>query len=162
MLKSLQSRARIHEARTAGQYDTVRMLFEAYERALGFSLDFQRFDQELELLPGRYAAPGGCILLAYRDDGEPTGCVALRPLEAGICEMKRLFVLPDAQGQGIGRDLAIAIIERARELGYKKMRLDTVASLIAANTLYATLGFHSIAAYCHNPLPGARFFELEL
>lgn len=151
----------IRVATSAEQYQVVRLLFEAYERALGFSLEFQNFDEELEQLPGRYAAPGGCILLAYQGE-QPVGCVALRSLAPGICEMKRLFVLPDARGLHVGRALAVVVIEQARALGYRKMRLDTIEALRQANALYAALGFQPIAAYCHNPFPDARFFERVL
>lgn len=92
----------------------------------------------------------------------PVGCVALHPLEPGIFEMKRLYTLPEVRGMGVGRMLAGAIVERGRELGYRKMRLDTVARLREAAALYASLGFRPIEPYCHNPFPDASFFELDL
>ena len=146
--------------------DRVRGLFTSYADSLGFDLDFQDFDQELAGLPGAYGPPRGCILLAVRAAAggveELTGCVALRPLETDICEMKRLYVLPAHRGTGLGRDLAHAIIARARALGYARMRLDTVDTMHAAMGLYRSLGFTPINAYCANPLAGARYFELDL
>jgi GNAT superfamily N-acetyltransferase len=148
----------IAEAASAEDWAAARGLFEAYARSLDFDLEFQGFSQELATLPGDYAPPLGCILLA-RDAAGPVGCVALRPLGGDVCEMKRLFVAPAARGRGIGRQLAETVLERARALGYKRMRLDTVSSMRAAEQLYASLGFRPIAPYCFNPLPGARFYE---
>lgn len=152
----------IAEASTPAHYADARRLFTAYAESLPFDLDFQGFAAELAGLPGAYAPPRGCILLAMRD-GEALGCVALRPLEeAGLCEMKRLYVQPAARGTGLGRRLAEAVTERAGTLGYSHMRLDTVAGMTAANRLYGSLGFRVTAPYCHNPLADARFYELTL
>ncbi|CAN5201689.1 GNAT family N-acetyltransferase [soil metagenome] len=139
----------------------ARTLFEEYAASLGFSLAFQRFDEELDTLPGRYAPPSGTILLA-RVAGEVAGCVALRRLEAGICEMKRLYVRPRFVGRGAGRALVRAIVDEARAAGYTAMRLDTVAAMTPAIALYVSLGFRDIAPYTENPIDGARFFELRL
>lgn len=136
-------------------------LFRDYAASLEFGLDFQDFDGEVAGLPGEYAPSGGRLLLA-RHAGRTAGCVALRPFEPGICEMKRLFVVEECRGLGVGRALAAAVIAAAREAGYEKMRLDTTARMTAANTLYRRLGFRPIPAYRHNPLPDARFWELKL
>ena len=151
----------IIEARSPADIEAARGLFEDYARSLDFDLDFQDFAAELETLPGGYAPPGGCILLA-REAGRSVGCVALRKLDSEACEMKRLYVRPEARGRGIGRKLAGAVILRAKEIGYRRMRLDTVKSMKAANGLYASLGFTRIAPYRHNPLAGAEYYELEL
>ena len=142
---------------------TIRTLFREYAAAIGIDLCFQNFEAELAALPGCYAPPAGCILLAESDPGrEPAGCIALRPLDPGICEMKRLYVRPAYRGTGLGRTLAVALIERARQIGYATMRLDTLASMTSAQALYRTLGFRECPAYYANPLPGVVYMELAL
>ena len=139
----------------------IRTLFEEYAASVGFSLCFQGFDRELAELPGRYAAPSGCMLLA-RDGNVSAGCVALRGLGEGICEMKRLYVRPAYQGTGLGRRLVEVLIGEARSLGYASMKLDTVPSMKAAIALYESLGFRNTAPYTENPIEGARYLELRL
>jgi len=152
---------KIFEAKTAGHFENTRELFEDYARYLDFDLDFQDFASELTNLPGDYAAPHGCILLAA-DEEQTVGCVALRKWDETVCEMKRLYVKPELQGYGIGRSLAQAMILKARALGYKRMRLHTLFSMHAANLLYASLGFRPIEPYRYNPLEDAQFYELLL
>ena len=139
----------------------VRELFVEYATSTGLDFCFQNFDRELVELPGRYAPPSGRLLLAM-DHGQAVGCVALRRLEQDSCEMKRLYVRPTARGQKIGRQLADAIITSAREIGYERMRLDTLASMKAAIRLYESLGFQRIAAYYDNPIPDVVYLELAL
>ena len=148
-------------ATTKDHYQSARELFIRYADSLGFDLEFQGFSRELAELPGDYKSPAGCMLLAEATDGH-AGCVALRPLQNKICEMKRLFVKPEYRGCGIGRALARAVIAEARKQGYQKMRLDTAESMKAAQGLYFSLGFKTIEAYCHNPLENPSFMELEL
>lgn len=139
----------------------VRALLREYEDALGVSLAFQDFDREVRDLPGDYAPPPGALLVA-RDDGLTVGCVALRPLDASTCEMKRLYVRPTLRGHGAGRRLAEAVIAEARRIGYERMRLDTLPGMEDAQALYDRLGFRDIAPYRDNPVQGTRFLELDL
>jgi putative acetyltransferase len=141
--------------------ETVVRLFREYASSLGFALDFQDFERELEQFPGLYAPPRGTLLLAELD-GEAAGCVGLRPLDPSTCEMKRLYVRPSCRGRGVGRRLAERVIDEGRSRGYRRMRLDTVPSMAAAIALYRGLGFSEIPAYRFNPVPGALFFELPL
>jgi GNAT superfamily N-acetyltransferase len=153
---------RLIQAITQEEIEQARELFLEYADWLGFSLCFQNFDQELADLPGRYAPPTGRLMLAFVDD-QLAGCVALRELDEGICEMKRLFVRQGFRGHDLGRKLIDAIIEEARAIGYQKMRLDTLpAQMQAAIHLYHSLGFKEIAPYYQSPVEGALFMELVL
>lgn len=148
-------------ADSAERFAAVRDLLSEYAASLGFDLSFQGFEDELRSLPGDYAPPRGALLLAVIA-GKPQGCVALRSLDESACEMKRLYVRPEARGSGLGRRLAEAAIAEARRFGYRHMRLDTVPGMERAQRLYAELGFKPIAAYRANPVPGAAFLELEI
>jgi GNAT superfamily N-acetyltransferase len=152
--------SRILQARDQN-IDVARQLFREYAASLGFDLEFQGFSEELATLPGSYAPPRGRLLLAWEGE-EAAGCVALRPIEPGICEMKRLYVRPPYRGAGLGRRLAEQIVREARDAGYGKMRLDTLPGMVGARVLYQALGFRSIPPYRTNPIDGAVFLELAL
>jgi ribosomal protein S18 acetylase RimI-like enzyme len=144
------------------QLDLVRELLLEYWQNRNLALYVFDFDKELAGLPGDYAPPDGRLFLAYWNH-EAAGCVALRKIEPDICEMKRLYLRPKFRGKGIGRTLAEFIISQGRNLGYKKMRLDTIQSNMQdAIALYRQLGFTEIAPYRVNPLPGVVFMELVL
>lgn len=132
-----------------------------YAKSLPFDLDFQDFDGELANLPGDYSPSKGRLLIAFISE-KPAGCVALRKIDRSICEMKRLYVRPEFRGMGIGRALAERIIAEAREIGFVKMRLDTVSSMTEAIALYKSFGFTEIEQYRVNPLPDAMFFQLDM
>jgi len=149
---------RVREVTTTEDLQEVKKLFLAYSQSLEISLCFQNFEQELATLPGAYSPPRGCLLLADSN----AGCVALRPLSDGVCEMKRLFVSPDFRGAGLGRILTQAVLEKGRTLGYQSIRLDTLPSMTKAIELYKSLGFFEIEPYCENPVPGALFLECKL
>jgi ribosomal protein S18 acetylase RimI-like enzyme len=140
---------------------TVKRLFVEYADTLEYDLCFQNFKEELANLPGDYAPPNGCLLLA-RYNGKTAGCIALRKLSENISEMKRLYVKPELRGLKIGRKLVEAVIAEARRIGYTHIRADTVPSMKEARALYASIGFKEIKPYCHNPIEGAIFIELKL
>jgi putative acetyltransferase len=140
----------------------ARWLFEEYAAWLGFSLCFQNFDKELAELPGDYGPPNGCLFLAVEKD-QVAGCVALRKIGEGTGEMKRLYVRPDFRGKGVGRTLTERIIEDARDLGYRRLRLDTLpGKMDQAIAMYRSLGFKDIERYYNNPYEAAAFMELLL
>jgi putative acetyltransferase len=162
MTACLLSECEFADAHAPEDIERVRRLVRAYADWLDVDLCFQDFERELAELPGCYAAPAGRLLIA-RVGGEVAGCVGLRPLEPGVCEMKRLWVEPGFAGRGIGRALAERIVAAARQIGYRRMRLDTIpARMPAAQHLYASLGFKEIPPYYHNPLAGVVMLELDL
>ncbi len=150
------------QAESPAQIAQARELFLEYAQALGFSLCFQNFDQELTNLPGDYAPPEGRLFLT-EFEGQLAGCVALHKLEPEVCEMKRLYLRPQFRGKGLGRTLADRIIAEARQIGYRRMRLDTVEPVMKdAVAMYRKLGFKEIAPYRPNPMSGVVYMELQL
>jgi putative acetyltransferase len=150
------------QAESVEHVTCARELFEEYAAALGINLCFQNFDQELAELPGAYTPPDGRLLFAVHDN-KIAGCIALRKIGGEACEMKRLYVRPEFRGQQIGRALVERLIREAREIGYRRMRLDTLpAKMDEAIALYRSLGFREIEPYYHNPVAGALFMELLL
>lgn len=159
--KDPEVRVRIVPADSGERVRRAKELCEEYARSLGFDLDFQDFDEELVNFPGSYTPPGGRLFVAMVDE-RIVGCVALRRLSPDVCEMKRLYVEPAYRGMKIGRALADATIHEARRIGYARMRLDAIRSMVAAVALYASLGFVEIPQYRDNPIEGAVFLELDL
>ena len=151
----------IRDAHEGEALAAARQLFAEYAASLDISLCFQGFDEELAGLPGTYAPPRGRLLLACRGN-ESVGCVALRPLEPGTCEMKRLYVRPTYRTGGVGRLLAERVIHEAAAAGYRRMRLDSLPAMETALQLYRRLGFREIAPYTTNPVKGSVFLELQL
>jgi ribosomal protein S18 acetylase RimI-like enzyme len=151
----------IAQAESRQGIELIRELFIEYERSLDIDLCFQGFDQELDSLPGEYAPPSGRLILAYNGD-KLAGCVALRAISKEACEMKRLYVRPSHRGAGIGRMLAEAVIREATATGYRRMFLDTLASMHEALALYRSLGFRETEAYRYNPCEDCRFMVVDL
>jgi GNAT superfamily N-acetyltransferase len=169
------SSVRILHARSLDDLAAAAALFREYVASLPFPLDYQGFDAEVAALPGKYAQPEGCILLAVRAAAsgqlEHVGCIALRPLDpAGlregdtqpVCEMKRMYVRPAARGLGLGRGLAEELIAFARSAGYRTMKLDTESTFIAATALYRALGFRECERYNDDPQPDTIWMRREL
>jgi putative acetyltransferase len=163
---------RVISADSREAVQTAAMLFREYAASLTVDLSFQEFETELAELPGEYAPPQGRLLLAFIEGSSEghlgseasglAGCVALRQIDRTTCEMKRLYIRPQFRGQGVGRGLARAVMDAARRMGYRRMRLDTLPEMAEAQALYRSLGFREIPSYRFNPVPGARFFEIEL
>ena len=151
----------LRQVESPSEVEMARELFREYAASLGVDLCFQRFEKELAGLPGDYAPPRGRLLLAWENESL-AGCGAFRPRGERKCEMKRLYVRPHFRGRGIGRQLAERLIAVAREVGYRTMYLDTLASMQAARALYHSLGFHETEPYYHNPWAGVVFLKLEL
>jgi|SRR5579864_812923 len=152
----------LFQAESPAQIAQVRELFLEYAKSLGFSLCFQNFDKELAGLPGDYSPPDGRLVLAEYES-QLAGCVALHKLEPGICEMKRLYLRPKFRGKGLGRLLAEHIMAEARQIGYERIRLDTVEPKMKdAVALYHKLGFREIPPYRPNPMAGTMYMELSL
>ena len=152
---------RVAEARWPEDRAIVEALFREYVASLAEDISFQNVDEEIGTLPGKYARPGGVVLIA-RDGADAAGAVAYRMVEPGVAEMKRLYVRPAFRGTGLGRELAHELIEDARARGYRTMLLDTLASMGSARALYRDLGFVPVAPYYDNPLPGVMYMALEL
>jgi putative acetyltransferase len=151
----------VYQAETGSDIHNTRLLFKEYAASLGVNLSFQGFEEELAGLPGDYALPEGRLLLA-RYEGVPAGCVALRRLEPGVCEMKRLYVRPGFRGHHVGKALVEEVIAAARTAGYTSMRLDTLPTMGRAQELYREFGFVEIEAYRYNPVEGTVYMELIL
>ena len=139
----------------------AKTLLLEYAQSLGVDLSFQNFERELADFPSSYLPPDGALLIATVDE-RLAGSIAMRRLGEHVCEMKRLYVRPEFRGLGLGRTLAGAIIDAARVIGYRHMRLDTLPGMDDAQRLYRDLGFREIAAYYENPIPGTRYLELDL
>ena len=153
---------RLIHAQSAEETHHARKLFEEYAAGLEINLCFQNFDKELAELPGEYVPPNGRLFLAHEGE-QVAGCVAFRKIAEGVCEMKRLYVRPGFRGTGLGRSLTETVIDTAREVGYQRMRLDTLpGKMDRAIAMYRALGFQEIEPYYDNPVEGALFIELEL
>lgn len=163
MTKNSKDYFTICKVQTPDDLEATISLFEEYAQSLGIDLSFQDFATEMQSMPGKYAPPQGALLLARNAEGEAIGCVGLRPFsEPGHCEMKRLYVHPNGRGIGLGRELAQAIIEQAKRLGYENMLLDTLSTMASAQALYRSLGFVEVGPYYDSPIQNTTFLRLDL
>lgn len=152
----------IRLCKTAAEFEIAKKITEDYINRLRMDLTFQNIDNELAGFNEMYSPPEGCYLIATTENGKTVGGVGLRKFDADICEMKRLYVYPEYLRKGLGEALCLELIMQAKRLGYKKMRLDTIGKLNAANRLYDKLGFYEIEPYWENPDRTARFMEYSL
>lgn len=146
---------------TLEELEEVREIFIEYANFLKVDLCFQDFEKELQTLYEVYAPPMGCIILA-KQEKQVMGCIALKPIGEGICEMKRLYVRPEARGQYLGKKLVEELVDFAKKAGYNTMKLDTITSLKEAIKLYESKGFIKTEPYVYNPLSDVLYFELTL
>ena len=153
---------RIAPVRTADDLAQTIRLFRAYADSLGIDLAYQGFEDEMAVMPGRYAPPAGVLLLARNAEHAPVGCVGLRPLGTGCCEMKRLYVAPDGRGLGLGRRLVDAVVAEAERIGYREMRLDTLPTMARALALYRKTGFRPVPPYYETPVADTLFMSRSL
>jgi putative acetyltransferase len=151
----------LRDAAGVDDLSRVRELFLEYAAWLKVDLCFQGFEAELAALPGRYSPPDGRLLLAMDGDAA-AGCIALRRFDTQAGEVKRMYVRPAWRGRGLGDRMASAMIDAARGIGYRRLLLDTLGHMRSARAVYARAGFREIAAYYHNPIPGAVYLELRL
>ncbi|QHT65564.1 GNAT family N-acetyltransferase [Rhodocytophaga rosea] len=152
----------IKEVQTENEYLVAADLFKEYASQLGVDLSFQNFNKEIENISQEYARPYGALFIAYTDDKIPMGCFGIRKLENSICELKRMYLRTEARGLGLGRQLLRKAINVGKELGYAKMRLDTLPTMLSAIHLYTNEGFYEIAPYRFNPITGTKYMEVNL
>ena len=151
----------IRPADLAHDLPRVRQLFREYAQSLQVDLCFQDFEAELASLPGKYSPPHGRLLLAWNAD-QAIGCIALRPIDGSTCEMKRLYVQPQARGHQLGKRLVERICQEASGAGYRHICLDTLPTMTSAIQIYQAMGFKTIGPYVFNPVQGALFLGLEI
>lgn len=150
------------EVQSDKEFTTARKLFKEYASQIGVDLSFQKFDEEIRDIEQQYSRPDGILFIACDIDAHPIGCFGIRRFEDSICELKRMYVKKEARGHGVGKELLAKAIDIAKELTYKKMRLDTLPSMESAIGLYKKTGFYEIEAYRFNPIEGTKYFEIQV
>ena len=150
------------EAKAKDDFNEASILFREYESGLGIDLGFQNFREELETISIQYGKPNGVLILAKSTELKIIGCAGVRRYEGSICELKRMYIKPEARGLGLGKILLRKSVEIATELGYSKMRLDILPDMKKAIKMYEREQFHEIEAYRYNPVKGARYYEKDL
>ena len=151
----------LQEVKSTEEYNIAAQLFKEYATQLKVDLSFQNFEQELLDIKIQYARPKGIIYLAY-DKDEPVGCFGIRAFENDTCELKRMYLKAEMRGKGVGKLLLEKSIAAGKELGYLRMRLDTLPSMQSAIGLYQKMGFYEIEPYRFNPIEGTKYFEIKL
>ena len=152
----------LKEAKSKEEFQIAAVLFQEYVDQLAIDLDFQNFSSEMSSLEVQYARPKGALFLARNSSNDFLGCFAIRDFEGSICELKRMYLRKEARGLGIGESMLKKAIEIGQQLGYDRMRLDTLPSMHAAQTLYRKMGFYEIEPYRYNPISGTKFLEIRL
>lgn len=152
----------LKEVKSYEEYKVATELFKEYAAQIGHDLEFQNFNEELQKIESHYSPPGGAIFIAYNEEDTPMGCFGIRKLDGSICELKRMYLKKEARGLGSGKRLLRKAIEVGRELGYQKMRLDTLPTMDSAIKLYEKTGFYKIESYRFNPIEGALYYEIKL
>lgn len=150
----------IRKAVSPDDLEIVRDLFKEYERFLQSDICFQSFEDELKNLPGSYSAPDGALWLAFAEE-QSAGCVAMKRLNKTASEMKRLFVKPEYQGHGIGKELITVVIKESIQIGYERIKLDVLPKSESAIKLYQDYGFKPTNPY-YSTDQVVYFFELEI
>lgn len=153
---------KLTEAKSPDEFKIAIDLFKEYAIQIGVNLEFQNFSNEIENIESQYSRPKGVLFLANQEGNFPLGCCAIRELKDTICELKRMYLRKEGRGLGVGKQMLSKAIETARQMGYRKMRLDTLPSMTAAISLYQSVGFYDIEPYRYNPIPGTRYFEIDL
>lgn len=152
----------LKEASASIDYQIAIVLFREYASQIGIDLGFQNFNEEIETIQEQYARPEGGIFIVYGDKNSPIGCFGIRALDSSICELKRMYLKKEARGNGTGKLMILKAISIAKELGYERMRLDTLPTMQTAIDLYKKIGFYKIDPYRFNPIEGALYFEIRL
>jgi GNAT superfamily N-acetyltransferase len=149
----------IRPARFPDDAAVVKAIFLEYIASASVSLDFQDYETEFATLPGKYASPRGGLWLAWQS-GSVVGCAAFREVDSTTCELKRVYVRPDARGANVGRRLVESALTAARAAGYSRMCLDVLPEFEVATRLYESLGFTPAPPVTFNPVPGTQFLGL--
>ena len=153
---------KLTEITSASDYDIASKLFKEYASQIVIDLEFQNFNKEVENLEDQYSRPEGVIYIIYNQENYPIGCFGIRKLDSSISELKRMYLKEGYRGLGFGKKMMEKAIEAGKEMGYKKMRLDTLSTMDAAIGLYKSVGFYEIESYCFNPIQTAKYFEINL
>jgi GNAT superfamily N-acetyltransferase len=162
MTKTIQQNNIVFKiADTEQEFNDAKNLFQQYAQSLNIDLSFQNFDDELNTIDKQYKKPAGALLLAYKD-GLAIGCAGIRQLDKDTAELKRMFVQPEYRQFKIGKKILELAIDIAKDIKYKRIRLDTLPTMTQAQNLYHSFGFYEITPYRFNPVEKTVFMEKKL